>query len=161
MLTRHFIKEAQPWRKISPGLILDNVRGIFVLQYAELYLLYTRFYIVCDETILFYFASFVMSLFFCNVCDVLWYYYNVLFIWCQLHILSMSCIFNLLHYFSWPYSCVHLSMSFCPIMEEHLFLVYSNVANAESVCDLTFTRPNSIIISNSYNHIGTQTCILA
>ena len=45
-------------------------------------------------------------------------------------------------------------------MEEHLFVVWSNVANVESVCYFTFTCPNSAIISNSCGCVGFQVCIL-
>ena len=45
-------------------------------------------------------------------------------------------------------------------MEEHLFLVQSNVANAEGVCYFAFRCPNSAIISDSCDCVGSQVCIL-
>ena len=47
-------------------------------------------------------------------------------------------------------------MSYCPIMEEHLFLVHSYVANVKGSYDSTFTGPNSAIISDSCDSIGNQ-----
>ena len=62
--------------------------------------------------------------------------------------------------FNWFYSCVHLCTSCCPIMEVHLFFVRSNVANIEGVCYFIFTCPNSAIISDSCDFVGSQVCIL-
>ena len=45
-------------------------------------------------------------------------------------------------------------------MEEHLFLVRSNVVNVEGVYYFTFACPNSVIISYSCDGVGSQVCIL-
>ena len=45
-------------------------------------------------------------------------------------------------------------------MEESLFFVSSNVVNVEDVSDFTFTSPNSAIISDSCEYVGTQIRIL-
>ena len=41
-------------------------------------------------------------------------------------------------------------------MEEHLLFVWGKSANFEGVSDFTFTGPNSAIISDSCDFIGTQ-----
>ena len=69
-------------------------------------------------------------------------------------------LFNYDIIFNWSCSCVYLCISYCPIMEEHLFLVQSNAVNIESVWYFTFTCPNSAIISDSCDCLGTQICIL-
>ena len=46
------------------------------------------------------------------------------------------------------------------IMEEHLFLVQSNVANIKGFFDFTFEAPNNAIISDSYDLVGIQIFIL-
>ena len=45
-------------------------------------------------------------------------------------------------------------------MEKYLPFVQSNVENVEGVCNFTFLGPKSAIISDSYDHKGTQICIL-
>ena len=45
-------------------------------------------------------------------------------------------------------------------MEDHLFLVQSNVANVEGVYEFTFVSSCSAIISNSSDYIGSQIGIL-
>ena len=51
-------------------------------------------------------------------------------------------------------------MSYCSIMDEHLFLVQSNFSNVVGVYDLTFTGPNSAIICDIYDVVGTQIRLL-
>ena len=58
------------------------------------------------------------------------------------------------------HSCVHLCMSYCPTIEEHLVIVWSTVMNFIDVSDLTFVSPNNAIISDSCDYLGTQICIL-
>ena len=45
-------------------------------------------------------------------------------------------------------------------MDEHLFLVQSNFSNVVGVYDLTFTGPNSAIICDIYDVVGTQIRLL-